>query len=180
MDNIDFSDFFQTKSGASDFTNRLFIVAEDVFKSDFDLEKTLMSQLGIQKKDKLMNILRDANVPIESQSALKDFLTKLIEHITSLPVFSLKLAFEPQEQTLKKISEWFIVNAKKQVLLDITIDRNLIAGASISFNGEYKNFSIKPKFEAVLNEILIKRQEKTVTNQSSQPITNINSPIPNQ
>lgn len=168
MDQLDFTDFFQTKAGASDFNTRLSLIAESVYKAGFSLEKALLQQIGVSKKDRFITILRDNNVDLESHTALLSFIAKLQEKISSLPVFSIKLAFEPKEITLRVISEWFIVNTKKQVLLDITVDENLIAGAAISFNGEYINLSVKEKFDQIAASILNKSEVPSTATVTAQ------------
>jgi F0F1-type ATP synthase delta subunit len=40
------------------------------------------------------------------------------------------------------------------VLLEITVDPSLIAGASISFNGKDVNYSVMPKVEHIASEII--------------------------
>ncbi len=57
-----------------------------------------------------------------------------------MPVITLTVAFEPNKQMLKSVSEWFVVNTKKQMLFDIRIDRTLIAGAAINYEGKFLIF----------------------------------------
>ena len=47
-----------------------------------------------------------------------------------------------------------MINLKKQVLFDISVDRKLIAGAAITYKGKYKDFSIKPKVNEIITKIL--------------------------
>lgn len=160
MEHIDLTDFFQTRQAALDFKSRLSTISEMVYKSDFNFEKALMEQIGIQKKDKFLNILRDNNVSVESTTAIKSFINNLQEKISALPVFTIKLAFEPKEQTLKAISEWFILNTKKQVLLDIKVDPKILAGCDISFNGEFLSFSKKPMLDKIIEDVFANGTDK--------------------
>lgn len=158
MSEIDLSSFFQTKAQAADFSARLATVAEQMYYTTFNIEKSLMEQFGIVKKDALLTLLRDNNIGIDSTKAIKDFVTKMQETITALPVVPITLAFEPKEQTLKMLSEWFMINIKKQVLFDISVDRKLIAGAAITYNGKYNDFSIRGKVEETIKNIITKPQ----------------------
>src|SRR5437868_6106563 len=153
---MDLSDFFKTRTQAYDFSTRLAAISESIYQTDFNLEKTLMEQLGIKKSDKFMTFLRDNKVDTESPAALKEFLNKIKNTITALPTLSLTLAFEPREQTLQALAEWFILQTKTQVLFDITVDPKLIAGAAINFKGKYLDFSIKPTFDKILSETTTK------------------------
>src|SRR5581483_4224991 len=45
-------------------------------------------------------------------------------------------------------------NIHKQMLFDISVDKNLIAGARITYNGKFFDFSIKSTFERILKEYM--------------------------
>lgn len=167
MDQIDLSDFFKTKAQAVDFSARLAIVGEKIYQTGFSLEQTLLDQFGIQKKDKFLTLLRDNSVAVESNTDLKAFLDKLQETIAATQVLTMRVAFEPKEQTLKALSEWFLINIKRQLLLDITVDQNIIGGAVIGFNGKHLDYSLKPKLE----QIIVATQDDTSTPaQEEKPI----------
>lgn len=171
MEHIDLTDFFQTKDSAMDFTTRLADLSEQIYKSDFNLEKALTEQFGLQKKDKFLNILRNNSIAVESNAALKEFLSKIQTEISLLPVISMTIAFEPKDQLLKAIAEWFVVNTKKQVLLDITTDKNLIAGCAISFKGEFLNLSIKERFNQIIKEAIESNNIKIIDNQKKEAVS---------
>ncbi len=168
---IDLSHFFQTKLQANDFSARLGTIVEQTYHTDFNLEKALMEQFGIDKKDKFLTLLRENNVGIDTKS-VKDFVTKVQGTITNLQGVPITLAFTPTEKTLQLLSDWFMINLKKQVLFDITVDRKLIAGAAITFNGKYRDFSIKAKFDETANRVLT---QKTPTHAiaTPQPLNNL-------
>lgn len=155
---IDLSSFFQTKAQAADFAARLAGVTEKMYYTNFNVEKVLMEQFGVVKKDALLSVLRDNNISVDSTKTIKDFFTKIQETIAALPVVPISLAFEPKEQTLKMLSDWFMINLKKQVLFDISVDRKLIAGAAITYKGKFKDFSIKTKVTEIINQVITKPQ----------------------
>jgi hypothetical protein len=147
MENLDFSDFFNTKPEADDFVVRMTIISSKIFETSFNPHVALLEQFGIEKRDAFMKLLLNNQVNAESRKAIKSFIDSMIIKISSLPVMSLVLAFEPKTETLKLLSEWFIVNTKKQVLFDIKVDPGLIGGAAIRSRGKYLDFSIKPVFD---------------------------------
>ena len=160
MGEFDLSSFCKTKPQATDFANRLAAIAESVYRTNFNLETELMNQFGLQKKDKFMVLLRDNKIAIESHSALKEFLTKIAEQAVQLPVLSLTLAFEPKEQTLKIVSDWFLLDIKKQFLFDVHVDPSIIGGSMISFKGKYIDYSLKPRFEKIMSAVLTPQPAK--------------------
>ncbi len=166
MEILDLSEFFKTKAEAIDFSQRLSIVAQKIFETNFNLEKILMEQLGLHRKEKFVSLMRENNVNLSSNSALKDFITLIQSKISYLPVLSITLAFEPTAQTLQALSDWFLLN-KKQVLFEISVDRNLLAGVAIYYNSKYLDFSIKSRFEKILNDTIYKKEEnQQITNQT--------------
>ncbi|MBI5122400.1 F0F1 ATP synthase subunit delta [Candidatus Roizmanbacteria bacterium] len=154
---MDFSDFFKTKTQANDFLAGLAKIAEMAYQTNFDLEKALMEQFGLGKKDKFLSFIRENNLDLQSASNIKAFLTKLQDEVTNLSIMPITLAFEPKEQTLKALSDWFQVNLKKQVLFEIAVDKKLIAGATITFKGKFKDFSIKEKFNEIVKNSIIQK-----------------------
>lgn len=154
MDQVDLSDLFTTRVEANDFLARLATISELFFKTGFNLEKALIEQFGVNKTDRIIAILRQSNVNPESIPQVKDFIFILMSKISSLPVLSLTIAFEPTEQTLKSLSEWFFMNMHKQMLFDIRVDRSVIAGAHIRYNGKFFDFSIKSTYERTLESYM--------------------------
>jgi F0F1-type ATP synthase delta subunit len=150
MDHIDFSEFFATKAEANDFLSGLTAVIDKIFQTDFHIEAALSEKFGINKSDRLLAIMRENNINTQSRESVKMFLNKMQEEISKLPVMSLTIAFEPQEKTLKTLSEWFLINTKKQVLFDFSVDRKVVAGATLNYNGKFFDFSIRPVFERIL------------------------------
>ncbi len=154
MEQLDLSDFFKTKEEAIDFSTRLTNVSEKIFEMDFNVEKAISDQVGIQKKDKFITLLRNNNISLDSHASVKEFFDKVLQKISNLPVVSLTVAFIPKDETLRVLSEWFQTSFAKQVLFDIKVDETLIAGALVSVGGKYMDFSIKPKFNEIFQTAL--------------------------
>lgn len=172
MEQLDFTDFFRTKAEALDFQSRLAVITECIYKSDFNLETILGQQLGLRKKERFLNYLNENKITSD-EKVLREFLENLQKKISSLTVASMKIAFEPDERIIGSISEWFLINLKKQVLLEIIIDKSLIGGVDISYSGEFRNYSIREDFEKILNETLEEKNEaqnadKKATSESAQ------------
>jgi F0F1-type ATP synthase delta subunit len=154
MEPIDLSEFMTTKAEANDFLERITTVTEKVFQTNFNFQNALKEQFGVTKSDRFLSLLLNNNINAESLPAVKDFLHKLQEQVTQLPVLSITIAFEPSQQTLAALSEWFLVNMKKQMLFDITVDKRLVAGAIINYHGKHRDFSVRPVFKQILENTL--------------------------
>jgi F0F1-type ATP synthase delta subunit len=171
MDQIDFSEFFSTKAEANDFLSSLTAVIDKIFQTDFHIQKALSDHFGINKSDRLISIMRENTINTESRENVKLFLQKIHDAVAALPVLSITIAFEPQEKTLKALSEWFLINMKKQVVFDFTVDRKVVAGATLNYNGKFFDFSIRPVVERILQmytQKLTKPETKQVL--AEQPV----------
>lgn len=158
MDQLDLSDFFTTKAGSVDFSARLGTIQKKIYETGFDLDSCLLTEFGIQKKDRFLALIRNAGIDIKSNSAFLEFLTRIQEKIPTLPVASFTLAFEPDENTLRSLSQWFTLNVNRQVVFEITVDPKLIAGAALTYNGRYEDYSQKTKFAQIVSQSLSANQ----------------------
>ena len=149
MGELILSDFFTTKSQANNFLAHLNTISEKIYELDFSLEKILQEELGIKKKDKFMSLLSENGILLESNTALNKFISQVQETVSSLPIVNITFAIEPNEEILKSVSDWLLLNLKKQVLVDPEIDPDLIAGAVVSFQGKRLDSSIRSTFEQI-------------------------------
>ncbi len=172
MNQLDLSDFFKTRSQAQDFVGRLTSILDMIFENDFNFEKTASEQLGMQKKDKLIVLARNNSINIENTQQVKEFISLILTKISSTPVLTLTIAFEPNEQVLQTLSEWCMFNIGSHVIFDINIDTQILGGAEMFFNGKHANYSIKPVFEKISNEIL--------TNRDVHPTSDLSTSTPPQ
>jgi len=155
---IDLSNFFNTKAEANDFVTRLATISENLYQTDFTIEHALMEAFGIKKKDIFILLLREQGIPLDATSALKEFFCQLAKSVATFPVLTITVSFEPKEQTLKTLSTWFVVNTKRQVIFDIQVDPSLLAGAAITFNGKFFDFSVRSHFDQIFNDALTTKE----------------------
>jgi len=81
------------------------------------------------------------------------FLQLLKNHLTSLPKVKIEIAFEPERETLEKISQWFKEKLKKKMILDLRINPKIIGGAKIEYGGKWRDFSLAKKIKEMKFEI---------------------------
>lgn len=163
MEDIDFSVFCKTRSQAQDFSTRIGAIISEIFLVNFKLENSLTEHLGLQKKDSLLIILREKKINTSSGTDLKSFLSKMQDHVNTLPVLSMILAIEPKEKTLSMLSEWFQLNLQKQVLFDLITEPGLIGGAAIAYKGKFLDYSIRPLFLKILTDTMAQNVQQKAT-----------------
>lgn len=155
---LDLSGFFVTKSQASDFIRGVSNIIDKMYEINFNLENAFAQEFGIDKRDKFIELLHENS---HKNLSLKDYLTSFIEQVKIMPELDIAIAYEPNAETLKAISQWFIISYNKQVLLNIKVDKNLVAGAAINYQGKYRDYS----YRNIFNEI-VKKHLASVVNQN--------------
>ena len=156
MEEIRLTDFFQTKQEANDLSNALANFSEEIYRSEFNAEKSLAKIFGVEKRDKFIRFLKINNINLEDKYNLKEFVDKIQKKISELPIVHLKIAFEPKESTLKQVSEWFLINLQKQIIIDVLIDKNILAGTIINYDGKHFDLSVKNRFSEIISETIEK------------------------
>lgn len=138
-----FQSHIKTTEDVTFFLSFLEKLNTELFKKDRTLAQILEQEISYQNGLTLKKIAASHNVNLAHAAEVVNFLTKLTEAVNALPVMHLTLAFPPKEGLITTISQWFMVNMREYVILEITVDRSLLAGAVVSFNGKRKDFSLK-------------------------------------
>lgn len=79
--------------------------------------------------------------------------TDLEKQISNLKTLIIYLTFEPDETTLAQVGTHVRNSFGLTLLLDIKLDPNLIAGAALSWNGVYKDYSLRSQLQAKKEEL---------------------------
>ena len=73
----------------------------------------------------------------------KQILKDLKASLANFQTLDLKIAFEPSQATLEKITTWAKANLGELVVVNCEFDPQIIAGAEISFAGKYTDASLR-------------------------------------
>lgn len=115
----------------------------DILKEEIDI---LMD--GLYKSDFKKNMLskiRSNMIGFLPQD--EEGLSKLLKLLGELKILKLTLAISPTPAMIDDISTWVKKNVGQDVVLDIKMDESIIAGAQISLDGKYGDYSLKPDYE---------------------------------
>lgn len=73
----------------------------------------------------------------------KNYFEGLAKSIEELETLSLEVAIEPTAEMMQKIYAWVFQSLGRHVIIDLSVNPVLIAGAKISFNGKFVDFSLE-------------------------------------
>ncbi|MEK7595713.1 MAG: F0F1 ATP synthase subunit delta [Patescibacteria group bacterium] len=136
-----------TKPQVEELVSQLELVLTSLFNNKESAIDVLGKFLSHDYKDKVMLCADKSGTNISDPSSLGDFLRLLIDNLKATKVVRIDLAFVPKDQQVAGISSWFLGNIKEKVFLDISIDRNLVGGVSLSYEGNFYEYSLKKKLE---------------------------------
>lgn len=131
-----------------------------------EFEKALASiRLEIAQviKDEFVNKPRTDSVQgkypkADNKEMIKDFLKQLKERLQNLQLIKLTLAFSATQHAIDRIYDWILKNVGDRYILDIQVDKSMLGGAIISFEGRYIDLSLRKTLDEVFEN---KRREIT-------------------
>jgi hypothetical protein len=103
-------------------------------------QETLQNDIRLN----LANFLRqELGIPGKSpgKAVIEQAIKNLNTIVSKLPTISLDIPIDPTLDTVTIISEWVRDNIHPQMLLDMHVDRSMIAGIRITHNGRYREIN---------------------------------------
>ncbi len=83
-----------------------------------------------------------AGVFLETPQKESMFLEELKKYLLGMSFLKLQTAFEPSGKFLEKISRWLEKELEQKIILDISVNPKITAGAIIEYQGKYLNLSL--------------------------------------
>lgn len=129
------------------FYREIDLTISNLYHENVKLEQLLSDLMSPDKKEKIIQYLKENKIDIGRPIEVQESLLKLKTIGNKFPVVSLELAFEPTEQVLKNFTLWFSRNVDKKVLFNITLERSELGGAYVAYDGLYKDLTLKTKVD---------------------------------
>ena len=128
-------------------------LAENIFKTDDSLSRFIQKSSNNPLFAAILAILpSDLQNGDGDKNEIKNLTTEIKKRIQALKKLSLTLAIKPNEKILKTVKDWARTNTGEQVVLDVTVDPEIIGGAIIVRNGTYHDYSIAKKIKDIFVE----------------------------
>lgn len=138
---------FKTKSFAEEVLEKIDELKENLYNRRIDLDKKMGELFSYEMKEKIKSFAWQEQINLNDPESFGKFLSDIRTFIKNMPVVTISIAFQPDDEIVKQISEWFTEQYGKNVVLDLIFDKSLIGGAVIVFNETSKDFSIKKRLD---------------------------------
>jgi len=138
----------KTTPDAEEFLLQLDNLLTKLFKINPDsLEKNLKKIVSSKFAELFKESFKINNINQNDHSAIEKFLNSIKNQIQQLNILKLQLAFDPTEETIDTLFRWIAENYGSGIILDIHKDESILGGAIVTFNGKYKDLSLRKRFE---------------------------------
>ncbi len=148
----------KTVDQARELTSEIDVLLDSLFKTEnnaFDKALNSVSVVTSQMLKSALGGLKD-NINLGDKTKIQEYLIGIKEEIQKFKTLKLSLAFEPSEHTIDNLFAWVIQNLGSYVILDIDVDKKILGGAIIEYEGRYEDLSLKKRVEEVFGS---KREE---------------------
>lgn len=154
MDQEILNTILQTTYSLVNLKHRLRILQSYFLKAFFgETEATVNIPLSTQDSNWLKSLPESFYQKFTKDNVYEIFAT--LEQTNNFKILTIYLTFEPDDATLTQIGTLARQNFNlPNLLLDIKLDQNLIAGTALSWKGIYKDYSIRAKIEERRSELL--------------------------
>lgn len=106
----------------------------------------------IRTKDELIFFLEE--IAGRKSGSEKEEVSKLEKELRVLPEIKLDIAFFPKDNFLNRISQWLQEEFGQRIILDITVNPKIVAGAIIEYQGIWRDFSLAKKIDQLFSDKL--------------------------
>jgi len=135
------------------FLDQLSIVRKFLFsQTHIPLSERLKSKIDEKLRKEIEKLEKEKILP-SSPEDQSSFFKGLENFLLKIPKVKLEIAFEPSEEFISKVKEWFKEKIKKRVILDISVNPKIVGGAKIEFQGKWKDFSLEKEMEKLYGRI---------------------------
>lgn len=118
---------------------------EELLKSVVTIDDGLKIIANLEKKQALSKKSKQKTTDDSLEGILGEFKTVFYK----MQVVSLTLAINPTLDFLIKLQDWFSDNLGQKVILDLSVDTQIIGGAKIICREHFRDFSLAESIEKV-------------------------------
>lgn len=138
-------DFIDTKEELLVLSSNVDSFLLDLYRySGEELENHISNTYDYRFKSILENVLSKEGLSLKNSSTvdIEAKIKALKDSLADANIVELKISFSPTQKFIGQIKNWLMSNIGTNVLLDLKIDSDVLAGAVITYNGRYNDLSL--------------------------------------
>lgn len=127
----------------ADFLDNLSILERQLFDVKTSPLHKIKNVLGKNGYEVFDFEAKKEKINISDPVEVGEFVRRLKRNLVSFPTATISVAFFPTREFVSQVSFWIERNFNKKIILKIVVDVNVAGGAQISYNGLYKDYSLR-------------------------------------
>jgi len=137
------TNYLQTKYSINEVISSLDKISTELFKDKKPINEILQQDVPYPLSEDLKKLAKEHEANIEDDLEADKFFSEVRKAILRLPILTVTTGLPPTLELTKEVNSWVLANIKDLVAIDFEVDRSLIAGAVIRFNGKSRDYSVK-------------------------------------
>ena len=152
MDNLSYKSrllsLLTTIDDLSDLEDKIDRLSTLLGRIDTNFEPKIKEILDFNKFNAFLEDFQNLHLKPNSQTDLSNYIDFIKGKIQHLKFLKLTIAVNPSKELVDEIFYWINKNVGEDIILDLDIDKTIIAGGVVEFEGRFKDYSVKRKLDS--------------------------------
>lgn len=124
---------------------------ESLYNTKINSTEVLGELFSKEIKQVLVEVAKNKGASTSDPVSFQNVLVSIKEEISKIPHLEITVGTEITEEFLYRIQRWLDTHIEDKVIIEITYDSSVIAGAKISYNGAFHDYTINNQVQTLLN-----------------------------
>lgn len=139
--------FIFTKDDVFELIEEIDAMEQELYKSNIQLDTLLSARVSSRFLSPLKEIFAQSVADMTQIQKVHEVLSSIVSELQGLPVVHITLAFDPTQLLQRDIVLWLREKIKEGIILDVIVDKKIVGGFLMDYNGHYWDLSIHSSFE---------------------------------
>jgi len=140
----------KTREQLEEFSSEIDNILSSLFKvKNKNIEEILNKTVGQKTLEIVKKLVQENKIDSSDYNSLDKLLNGIKQDLKKIRILKMSLAIDPTNETIDHIFEWVKKNLGEGIILDIDKNETILGGAVISFDGMYKDLSLKRTLEEI-------------------------------
>ncbi len=143
----------KTREQLEEFSAEIDNILSSLFKiKNRNIEDVLEKTVGQKTIKIIKKLVQENKIDSSDYNSLEKVLTSIKQDLKKIRTLKISLAINPTSEIIDRLFDWAKKNLGEGIILDIDKNETILGGAIISFDGIYKDFSLKNTLEEIFKD----------------------------
>lgn len=140
----------KTKEQLEEFSSEIDNILSSLFKvKNKNIEEILNRTVGQKTLEIIKKLVQENKIDSSDYNSLDKLLNGIKQDLKKIRILKMSLAIDPSFEIIDHLFDWVKKNLGEGIILDIDKNESILGGAVISFDGRYKDLSLKRTLEEI-------------------------------